>query len=371
MITSAIIQSMPDLLAAVNSNSVIQNYYLSNKHNIFNLKPNDSSNLIREIIEPYTSQKPKLLEQVRISLRTLHYSAKTEEAYIKWIKEFIVYSNKQHPEKLNSTHVSKFLSYLAVDRRVSASTQNQALCAIVFLYKKVLGKDFGWLDDAVRAHKGLRIPVVFSKSEALKIISCMQGISKLITSILYGGGLRLNECLNMRVLDVDFENRIITVRKRKGDKDRTTVLPASIIPELKEHLFTVKEIHYSDLKSGYGETVLPDSLEKKYPNAAKEFKWQFVFPADKRTKDEKTGKVVRYRIHETTIQKAIKQALKKSMIEKKAGSHTFRHSFATQLLSDGYDIRTIQELLGHKSLRTTMIYTHVLKNISGVKSPLD
>jgi len=327
--------------------------------------------IIRESGNFYTSQKPKLLERVRMSLRILHYSIKTEEAYLKWIKEFIIYNNKQHPENLNSTHVSKFLSHLAVDRRVSASTQNQALCAIVFLYKKVLEKDFGWLDDLIRAHKGLRIPVVFSKSEALKVISYMNGTSKLIASILYGSGLRLNECLKLRVLDIDLENRVITVRKGKGDKDRSTVLPVSIIPELKEQLSTVREIHYSDLRSGYGETILPDSLEKKYPIAAKEFKWQFVFPADKRVKDEKTGKIVRYHIHETTIQKAIKNALRRSKIEKKAGSHTFRHSFATQLLSDGYDIRTIQELLGHKSLRTTMIYTHVLKNVSGVKSPLD
>jgi len=317
------------------------------------------------------STKPKLLAQVKITLRTLRYSKKTEEAYTKWIKEYIIFNNRQHPEKLGNKHVSDFLSYLAVNRRVSASTQNQALCAIVFLYKKVLNKDFGWLDDAVRANKGSRIPVVFSKSEAVNVISNLSGIPKLVASILYGSGLRLNESLMLRVLDIDFENKIITVRRGKGDKDRTTVLPSSIIPELKLHLKNIFETHYEDLKRGYGETILPDAIEKKIPNSSKEFKWQYVFPANKRTKLEKNGKIIRLPIHESTIQKAITTAVKKSKIDKKAGSHTFRHSFATQLLSDGYDIRTIQELLGHKSLRTTMIYTHVLKNISGVRSPLD
>lgn len=315
--------------------------------------------------------KPKLLDKVRITLRTLHYSIKTEEAYLRWIKEFIIFNNRVHPENLNNNHVSTFLSYLAVERQVSSSTQNQALCAIVFLYKKVLEKDFGWLEDAVRANRSVRIPVVFSKDEAMKMISFIHGTPKIITSILYGSGLRLNEALKLRVLDIDFENRTITVRSGKGKKDRTTVLPNSIINDLKDHISNIKEIHYNDLREGYGETILPYSLGKKYPNAAKEFKWQYVFPADKRIKDEISGKYVRFHIHETTIQKAIKQALRKSKIDKKAGSHTFRHSFATQLLSNGYDIRTIQELLGHQSLRTTMIYTHVLKNISGVRSPLD
>lgn len=316
-------------------------------------------------------KKPKLLEQVRSTLRFLRYSKKTEEAYLKWIKEFIFFNKKKHPKELDKTHVSKFLSYLATERKVSASTQNQALCAIVFLYKKVLEEDFGWLDDAVRANKSLRLPVVLSKEEALKTLNCMKGTPRLIASILYGSGLRLNECLTLRVLDIDIDNKIITIRKGKGDKDRVTVLSRVLIPELKEQLRKVKEVYYDDLRSGYGETILPDALESKYPNAAKEFKWQFVFPADKRSKDKDTGRIVRWHIHETTVQKAIKAAIKKAGVEKKAASHTFRHSFATQLLSDGYDIRTIQELLGHKSVRTTMIYTHVLKNAAGVRSPLD
>jgi integron integrase len=282
-----------------------------------------------------------------------------------------MFNNKQHPEKLSKEHIEKYLTHLAVERRVSASTQNQALCAIVYLYKKVLKKDFGWLEDVQRANKNKRLPVVLSKNEAMLILKNMNGVTKLITSILYGSGLRITECLSLRILDIDFDNKTITVRRGKGDKDRTTVLPSSIVEALKKHLTKVKEIHYNDLRNGYGETVLPDQLEKKYPNAAKEFKWQFVFPADKRIKLKREQKIVRYYIHESSVQKAIRHATKKSEVAKKVGPHTFRHSFATQLLSDGYDIRTIQELLGHKSLRTTMIYTHVLKNISGVKSPLD
>jgi len=313
-------------------------------------------------------RKPKLLEQVRITLRTLRYSRKTEEAYTKWIREFIVFNNKKHPKELNKENIEKYLTHLAVERKVSASTQNQALCALVFLYKKVLEKEFGWLENVIRANKSRRLPVVLSKNEAQSILKNMDGVTKLIASILYGSGLRLSECLSLRALDIDFDNKTITVRRGKGDKDRTTVLPNSIVEALKKHLNKVKEIHYDDLRNGYGETILPDQLEKKYPNAAKEFKWQFVFPADKKIR---LNKIVRYHIHESSVQKAIRQAAIKSEVEKNIGPHTFRHSFATQLLSDGYDIRTIQELLGHKSLRTTMIYTHVLKNISGVKSPLD
>ncbi|MBU1101540.1 MAG: integron integrase [Bacteroidetes bacterium] len=270
--------------------------------------------------------KPKLLEQVHITMRTLRYSKKTEEAYTKWIKEYVIFNDKRHPNSLSKEEVSNFLSHLAIHKQVSASTQNQALCAIVFLYKKVLGSELGWLEDVVRAHKSQRIPVVFSKDEAKKIISFLQGVPKIIASILYGSGLRLNECLNLRVLDVDIENKSINVRRGKGDKDRTTVLPRTLIPELSEQISKIKEIHYRDLKDGYGETILPDSLDLKYPNASREFKWQFVFPADKRTRNKINGKIFRYPLHESSVQKAIKIALKKSKIEKKAASHTFRHS---------------------------------------------
>ncbi len=317
------------------------------------------------------NSKPKLLDQLRLSLRTNRYSKSTEDLYLKWVKEFILFNQKQHPSKLTKEHIEKYLTHLAVERKVSASTQNQALCAIVYLYKKVLEKDFGWLENVTRASRNKRLPVVLSKNEAIEIIKNLQGTPKLIVSILYGSGLRLNECLKLRVLDIDLENKIIVVRKGKGDKDRTTVLSSSLIPKLRAHINNILRIHHADLGRGYGETILPDQLEKKYPNAAKEFKWQFVFPAQKRNEIKEKNKFIRYHIHESSIQKAVRQAAIISGIEKKVGPHTFRHSFATQLLSDGYDIRTIQELLGHKSLKTTMIYTHVLRNITGVRSPLD
>ena len=317
------------------------------------------------------ASKPKLLEQVRTVMRTHHYSKKTEELYVKWVREFILFNGKRHPNELGKEEIEKFLTHLAVQRHVAASTQNQALCALVFLYKKVLMKNFGWLEDVTRANKGKRLPVVFSREEALKVINLLSGEAKLIGSLLFGSGLRLNECLSLRILDIDFDNQSINVRRGKGDKDRVTVLPKAVIEDLKLHIKDVYDQHYEDLKTGYGETVLPDALERKYPEDSRDFKWQYLFPAEKRIKHEGKGIYFRYHIHETTIQRAIKSALRKSRINKKAGSHTFRHSFATHLLSNGYDIRTIQELLGHKSLRTTMIYTHVLQQTAGIKSPLD
>ncbi|MCF8262239.1 MAG: integron integrase [Melioribacteraceae bacterium] len=316
-------------------------------------------------------KKPKLLDQVRISLQRNRYSKKTEEAYTKWIREFILFNGKIHPEKLGKHEIENYLTHLAVVRRVSASTQNQALCAIVYLYKQFFGVEFGWLEDVKRAQKTNRLPVVLSKNEALAVIGNLVGVPKLVTSILYGAGLRLGESLNLRVLDIDFGNGSINIRRGKGDKDRTTVLPKSIVNDLKNHLERVNQMHCDDLRKGYGCSVLPDQLERKYPNASREFKWQFVFPADKRIFFKENNLYTRFHIHESTIQKAIRQAVINARIDKKVGPHTFRHSFATQLLTDGYDIRTIQELLGHKSLRTTMIYTHVLKNITGIKSPLD
>lgn len=317
------------------------------------------------------NSKPKLLDQVRITLRTNHYSKKTEEAYLKWVREFIFYNNKQHPNDLDKTHIEKFLSHLAVDRHVSASTQNQALCAIVYLYKNVLEKDFGWLNDVTRATKRPKIPVVFTKSEAKKVINEMTGIQKLIASMLYGSGLRLNECLGLRIKDIDLEYMSITVRDSKGEKDRTTLLPATILEDLKAQIKFVKEQHKNDLQIGKGRTTLPNALANKYTNAAKELGWQYVFPANKFVRDPETGDYFRHHIFDSTFQKAMKVALKKTEIVKPASSHTFRHSFATHLLENGYDIRTIQELLGHKSVRTTMIYTHVVKNLHGVISPLD
>lgn len=315
--------------------------------------------------------KPKLLDQVRITLRTSHYSRKTEESYISWIRQFIIFNNKTHPEKLGKEEIQKFLNYLAIERRVSASTQNQALQGILYLYKNVLRKEIGWIEDIKHATRVKRLPVVFSKKEITKIFEHLYGVSKLIVSLLYGGGLRLNEALNLRIKDVDFDYQQIVVRDGKGEKDRHTILPSSIIPELKKHLNDVYKQHKTDLSKNKGETILPYALAKKYPNAGKEFGWQYVFPADKFIKEKETGLIFRYHIHESTIQRTVKEAISKAGVLKPGSPHTFRHSFATHLLENGYDIRTIQELLGHSSVKTTMIYTHVLNKGVGVKSPLD
>jgi integron integrase len=315
--------------------------------------------------------KPKLLDQVRLSLRSKRYSKKTEEAYVKWIKEFILFNNKRHPNELDKTHIEKFLTWLTVSRKVSASTQGQALCAIVYLYKNVLEKDFGWLEDVTRATKKPKLPVVFTKEEAKNVIVQTSGDIKLICSLLYGGGLRLNEALSIRIKDIDFGYKSLTIRQSKGEKDRTTLLPETIIPELKAKVEQVKILHENDLKDGNGKTILPDALDKKYPNAAKEFGWQYLFPANKFVYNKEIGYKFRYHVHGSTVQKEIKRAINRAGIHKPASAHSFRHSFATHLLSSGYDIRTIQELLGHKSVRTTMIYTHIIENLHGVRSPLD
>lgn len=319
----------------------------------------------------YNYKKPKLMEQVRVSLRTKHYSRKTEESYLSWIKQFIIFNNRTHPEKLGAKEVSGFLSFLAVNRHVSASTQNQALSAILYLYKHVLNIDVGWLNEVIRAQKSRRIPVVFSKSEINTIFLYLDGIPKLVCSFLYGSGLRLGEALNLRIKDINFEYEQIIVREAKGEKDRITSLPRCIIPELKTHLNKVYIQHKNDIKAGRGKTKLPNALATKYPKADSDYYWQYVFPSSKFIKDKETGLVYRYRIHESTVQRKIKEAVRKSGIKKPATSHTFRHSFATHLLENGYDIRSIQELLGHSSVKTTMIYTHVIKKGAGVKSPLD
>ena len=315
--------------------------------------------------------KPKLLEQIRIALRTAHYSRKTEESYIKWIKRFIIFHNKTHPEKLGAEAIKQFLNYLAVEKNVSASTQNQALSAILYLYKNVLKKDIDWLEGVIRAHKSKRLPVVFAKNEVKEIFNYLHGVPKLVCSLLYGSGLRLGEALQLRIKDINFDYKQIIVRDLKGEKDRVTTLPQIIINDLKQHLKRVFIQHKDDLKKGKGRTKLPNALAVKYPNADKDFYWQYVFPADKFVKDKASGLVYRYHIHESTIQKAIKQALRKAKILKPGSAHTFRHSFATHLLESGYDIRTIQELLGHSSVKTTMIYTHVANLGAGVRSPLD
>ena len=316
--------------------------------------------------------KPKLLDQVKTHLRSLHYSRRTEESYINWIKRFIIFNNKIHPEQIGKDQIRKFLNHLAVERNVSASTQNQALQAILFLYKEIIHKDVGWVDDIQRPVKPKHIPVVFSQSEARIVLNNMSGLPQFIAQLLYGSGLRLSEALRLRVKDIDFEYRHIIIRDAKGEKDRVTLLPESLIPKIKDQIDKRHILHNADLKKGFGDAVLPYALAAKYKNASKEFGWQYLFPAEKVVPDE-NGKKIRHHFHESTVTKAIKAAIKKSGIEKPtASAHTFRHSFATHLLQSNYDIRTVQELLGHKDVRVTMIYTHIIKNLGlGVKSPLD
>nr|WP_244405224.1 integron integrase [Ignavibacterium album] len=304
-------------------------------------------------------------------MRVNHYSKKTEEAYIGWIKRFILFHNKRHPIDMGAGEIKSFVDNLVTNYLVSSATQNQALQGILFLYKNILKKDVGWIENIKRSTRVKHLPVVLSKREVAKVFDNLEGTNKLIVSLLYGSGLRLSEALKLRIKDIDFDYKQILVRDGKGEKDRHTILPDSVIPELKKHLNNVYKQHKGDLAKGKGETILPYALSKKYPNAAKEFGWQYVFPADKFIKDKDSGLVTRWHIHESTVQRAVKDAVKKSGITKPASPHTFRHSFATHLLENGYDIRTIQELLGHSSVKTTMIYTHVLNRGLGVKSPLD
>ena len=292
----------------------------------------------------------KLLNSVRVELRSNHYSNKTEQSYIGWIKRFVLFHNKKHPSEMGKEEIKKFIDYLAVKQNVTSSTQNQALQGILYLYKNVLKKEVGWIEDIKRSTRVKHLPVVFSKRETLGIIEQLEGTIKLSVSLLYGGGLRLAECLRLRVKDIDFDYQQITVRDGKGEKDRITILPISVIPQLKIHLNKVYKTHKNDLLKNKGEVILPYALKRKYPKAGKEFGWQYVFPADKYIKDKKSGLIFRSHIHESTVQRAVKVAIKKAGVMKNGSPHTFRHSFATHLLEDGYDIRTIQELLGHKSV---------------------
>ncbi len=316
--------------------------------------------------------KQKLLDQVKNLIRLKHYSIRTEETYINWIKRFIIFHGKRHPGEMGEFEVTQFLTHLAVEGKVSASTQNQALSAVLFLYREVLKKDLGWLNDVEWAKKPERLPVVFTKEEVKAILVRLEGTKWLMASLLYGSGLRLMECVRLRVKDLDFEYNQIVVRDAKGWKDRVTMLPVSLKEPLKKHLERVKAIHEEDLKEGFGEVYLPFAFERKFPNANREWGWQYVFPATKRSIDPRSGREMRHHIDETVLQRAVKAAIRSAGIAKNGSCHTFRHSFATHLLEAGYDIRTVQELLGHKDVSTTMIYTHVLnKGGKGVHSPLD
>lgn len=315
--------------------------------------------------------KPKLLDQLREALRLKHYSLKTEKSYVHWGRRFILFHKKRHPQEMGAPEVQTFLNYLAVEQHVSASTQNQALNALVFLYKHVLKRELGTI-DAVRARRSMHLPVVLTREETQKVLSLLSETQRLMVSLLYGSGLRLMECHRLRIKDIDFSAKYIIVRDGKGFKDRVTILPESVIPELKRHLIRAKSLHNDFLKRGYGEVELPYALSKKYPNAKYEWGWQYVFPARNISTDPRTGARRRHHIHESVLQRAVKRAVRLSGITKHVGCHTFRHCFATHLLESGVDIRTVQELLGHSDVRTTMIYTHVMQKPGiGVISPLD
>ncbi len=321
---------------------------------------------------PPSERKLKLLDQVRQAIRTRHYSPRTEETYAGWIKRFIFYHNKRHPAEMGEQEIARFLSSLASQSHVSASTQNQALNALLFLYHEVLEKKIGLVQGVVRAKQPRRLPVVLAKEEVGRLLACLEGAPWLMSMLLYGAGLRLMECCRLRVKDIDFSKNQIVVRAGKGNKDRYTMLPAAAKDPLLRHLQAVKRQHEEDLRQGLGRVSLPDALERKYPNAGKEWGWQWVFPATSHYIDRLTGEKRRHHLHESVLQKAVKDARLMAGISKPAGPHTMRHCFATHLLEDGYDIRTVQELLGHTDVSTTMIYTHVLnRGGRGVRSPVD
>jgi integron integrase len=317
-------------------------------------------------------KQPKLLDLLRQALRSRHYSRRTEQTYCHWVKRFIYFHKVRHPAEMGEPEINAFLTYLAIKEHVSASTQNQALSALLFLYRYVLSREIGDLGEVIRARKPKRMPVVMSREEVKAVLSNLSGDKWLMASLMYGIGLRLMECLRLRVQDIDFARNEILVRDGKGAKDRITMLPESLKIPLQEHLKKVKTIHERDLADGWGRVLMPEALDRKYPNAPKEWRWQWVFPQENRWKNTKTGQEGRHHVHESIIQKAVTGAVRKAGLAERATCHTFRHSFATQLLEGGYDIRTVQELLGHKDVKTTMIYTHVLnRGGKGVKSPVD
>ncbi len=316
--------------------------------------------------------KPRLLDQVRDRIRLKHYSYRTEQQYVGWIKRFILFHGKRHPADLGGPEVEAFLSHLATDRDVAAATQNQALAAILFLYRHVLDVELPWLDGIVRAKRPQRLPVVLSREEVRSVLSHMSGVSWLVASILYGSGLRLMEALRLRIKDVDLDHPQITVRDGKGGKDRVTVLPAGLLDSLSVHVAKVRSQHEEAIRQGYGGVELPFALTRKYPGAHLEWGWQYVFPAAQPSRDPRSGAWRRHHLYQDVVQRQVRQAIQRAGITKPASCHTFRHCFATHLLESGYDIRTVQELLGHSDVKTTMIYTHVLnRGGRGVRSPLD
>ena len=318
------------------------------------------------------AEAPRLLEKMRRAIRVRHYSIRTEEAYLRRVRRFFALTRRQ-PKELSSDEINRFHTDLAVRGRVAASTQRQALSAILFLYREVLKTDPPWIDDIVRARQPKRLPTVLSREEVAALLARLEGTVQLVVMLLYGAGMRILECLRLRVQDIDFDLGTITIRDGKGRKDRTTLLPSSCRQRLLDHLDHVRAVHAQDLADGYGLVHLPTPLSRKYPHAAADWRWQYVFSAGSRGVDPRTGTTRRHHLHESVIQKAVKQAARDARIDKRTSCHTLRHSFATHLLMAGYDIRTIQELLGHKDVKTTMIYTHVLNNSGGrgIVSPAD
>jgi integron integrase len=319
------------------------------------------------------AKPPKLLDQLRQAIRTRHYSVRTEKAYVQWVRRFILFHGKRHPREMGAAEVRAFLTHLAVQEHVAAATQNQALSALLFLYRELLERDALDLEEgAVRARRSLHLPVVFSVAQARAVLAELSGVYRLMGSLLYGSGLRLMECVRLRVKDLDLERFEILVRDRKGRRDRVTMLPRSLLPALRQQFAHARALHEDDLAAGFGEVYLPGALARKFPSASREWGWQWVFPAGRRSVDSRTGTLRRHHLSEASVQRAVRQAVRRAGIEKPASCHTFRHSFATHLLASGYDIRTVQALLGHRDVKTTMIYTHVLnKGGHGVRSPLD
>lgn len=318
-------------------------------------------------------QKPKkLLDQVRDAIRLKNYSYRTEQSYVDWIERYIRFHNIRHPKEMNVPEIEAFLTHLAVQRNVAPSTQNQALSALLFLYREVLKIELIGRIDAVRAKPEKHLPVVLTKAEVVQVLDRMTGLHQMMAKLLYGSGMRLMECLRLRVKDIEFERQQIVVRNTKGNEDRVTMLPQSVAPLLRQHLVTVKQAHEADLAIGYGMVELPYALARKYPNADREWMWQYVFPSEKHSVDPRSKVVRRHHLDESSLQKAVRRAALDAGIPKHVTPHIFRHCFATHLLEAGYDIRTVQELLGHKDVKTTQIYTHVLnKGPMGVRSPLD
>jgi integron integrase len=317
-------------------------------------------------------REKRLVDRLREEIRARHYSRRTEQAYWYWIRWFILFHGKRHPREMGAAEVAAFLSWLATERDVAAATQNQALSALLFLYRHVLGVALPWMDDLVRAQRPVRLPAVLTEAEVRRLLEQVDGGARLMVGLLYGAGLRQAECLSLRVKDVDFAYRQIIVRDGKGGRDRATVLPEGLVQPLQRHLGKVRLLHGRDIKEGYGEVWLPHALARKYRRAGWQWAWQFVFPSANRSVDPESGAVRRHHVHPDTLGRAVKAAARAAGIEKPVSCHTLRHSFATHLLERGYDIRTVQELLGHADVSTTMVYTHVMnKGARGVKSPLD